>query len=206
MNEASHYPALEVSRETKDFLLEYAGMIKKWNPSINLISKASSNEIYDRHLLDSLQILRSPGIPSGLWVDIGSGGGLPGLVVAIDAKANPKDRPVVLIESDKRKATFLREVVRTLNLNAEVLTMRIEDVTPLSAKVVSARALASLTVLCAHAFRHLAEDGMAIFHKGENRADELRHARDSWSFDLTEVQSMTNPDAAILYLKEIRHA
>lgn len=206
MNDTSPDPALEVSRETKDLLDQYAEMIRKWNPSINLISKSSLDEVYERHLLDSLQILRGPCVPDGLWVDIGSGGGLPGLVVAIDAKANAQDRPVVLIESDKRKATFLREVIRTLRLNAEVLTKRIEDVPPLSAKVVSARALASLTALCAFASRHLAEDGMAIFHKGENRAAELIIARKSWTFDMTEVQSITNPDAAILYLKELRHA
>jgi 16S rRNA (guanine527-N7)-methyltransferase len=206
MTDASHYPPMEVSRETKVLLDRYAEMIRKWNPAINLISKTTTDEIYQRHLLDSLQVLQNPSLPSGLWVDIGSGGGLPGLVVAIDAKVRSSHRWVVLVESDKRKATFLREVIRALDLNAEVITARIEDVPPLSAKVISARALAPLTELCAFAFRHLSKDGMAVFHKGENRATELLVVQESWKFDLKEVQSITNPNAAILYLKEICHA
>lgn len=194
-----------VSRETHDTLAIYAQMIRKWNPAINLISKTDIGNLYERHLLDSLQILENPNIPSGKWVDLGSGGGLPGIVVAIDAKVKSVDRALVLIESDQRKATFLREVIRQLDLRAEVIVSRIESVQPMYASVVSARALAPIADLCAFADRHLADGGMAVFHKGENRALELAEARNMWHFELTERQSVTNEDAAVLYLMGLRH-
>ena len=194
-----------VSRETHDTLAIYAQMIRKWNPAINLISKTDIGNLYERHLLDSLQILENPNVPSGKWVDLGSGGGLPGIVVAIDAKVKSVDRALVLIESDQRKATFLREVIRQLDLRAEVIVSRIESVQPMYASVVSARALAPIADLCAFADRHLADGGMAVFHKGENRALELAEARNMWHFELTERQSVTNEDAAVLYLMGLRH-
>ncbi len=197
---------MNVSRETQEMLGKYAEMIKKWNPSINLISRNTTKDMYERHFMDSLQVLEFTGIPLGTWVDLGSGGGLPGLIIAIDAKANSLERLVVLVEADQRKATFLREVIRTLGLNAEVIAKRIEDIPPLSAKVVSARALAPLPNLCALAARHLAVGGIAIFHKGENHSDEISSARKEWRFDLCQAQSITNQKAAILYLKDLSHA
>ena len=197
---------LSVSRETREMLDIYAQLLQKWNPSINLISQSTIKDLHERHLLDSLQIIELAELPMGLWADFGSGGGLPGLLVAIDAKVSAKDRSVILVESDQRKATFLREVIRILALNAEVVARRVEDIGPLSANVVSARALASLEQLCSFAERHLAVGGVAVFHKGEHRSAELSAARKFWCFDLLEVPSVTNPNAAILFLRDIRHA
>lgn len=197
--------ASSVSRETSEMLATYSEMIKRWNPAINLVSKASIADLLARHIQDSLQILNAPHIPLGRWVDLGSGGGLPGLVVAIDAKGKAIDRHVVLVESDQRKATFLREVIRTLDINAEVIAKRIEVVEPLASPVVSARALAPLMELCGFAHRHLVAGGVAIFHKGSNRATEIDQAKLLWNFDMLEVPSVTNPDSAILYLRDLRH-
>ena len=197
---------LSVSRETKEMLDVYTQMLHKWNSSINLIAQSTVKNMYQRHVLDSLQILEYSGLPLGLWADFGSGGGLPGLLVAINAKATGKHRSVILVESDQRKATFLREVVRVLGLDAEVISRRVEDISPISANVVSARALATLEQLCGFAATHLAVGGMGVFHKGENRAEEILAARRSWNFDMSEVPSVTNPNAAILYVRDIRHA
>lgn len=194
-----------VSRETSAMLATYSDMIRRWNPAINLVSKLSVGELFERHILDSFQILSNPLIPLGRWVDLGSGGGLPGLVVAIDAKDKSIDRHVVLVESDQRKATFLREVIRTLDLDAVVIADRIEAIEPLSSPVVSARALAPLAELCGFAHRHLVSGGMAIFHKGGSRAAEIDQARAVWNFDLVEIPSVTSPESAILYLRNLRH-
>lgn len=194
-----------VSRETYEMLTAYSDMIRRWNPAINLVSKMSIADLFDRHIRDSSQILDIADIPLGRWVDLGSGGGLPGLVIAIDAKCKAIDRHVVLVESDQRKSTFLREVIRTLDLDAEVITKRIEAVEPLASPVVSARALAPLAELCGFAHRHLVAGGVAIFHKGSSRATEIDQAKLSWSFDMLEIPSVTNPDSAILYLRELRH-
>lgn len=197
---------MDVSRETEEMLTVYSQMLQKWNPSINLIAQSTVKDLYERHFLDSLQIIARSDLPLGLWADLGSGGGLPGIVVAIDAKTKSLDRPIVLVEADQRKSTFLREVVRVLGLNVTVIAKRIENVSPLSARVVSARALASLEQLCSFSVRHLVTGGVAVFPKGANRGSEVYDARVRWKFDLVEIPSVTNPEAAILYLRDLRHA
>ena len=106
-----------VSRETYDDLTRYAELVGRWTQKINLISKASLQDIWQRHIWDSAQIY-DLGEPEGTWLDIGSGGGFPGIVVAIMAKRDNCARKGVLVESDQRKAAFLRTVIRELQLNA----------------------------------------------------------------------------------------
>ena len=138
---------LNVSRETYDALKAYQRLLEKWTTRINLISKSTHDDVWVRHICDSAQVMALASPHARHWVDIGSGGGLPGLVVAILAKAfNPQLR-VTLIESDQRKAVFVRTVVRELQLNATVQAKRIEAVGPLKADVISARALADLNDL-----------------------------------------------------------
>ena len=113
---------------------------------------------------------------------------------------------VKLVESDRRKGTFLREAIRALDLNATVEITRIEDLTPQSADVVSARALASVADLLPHIFRHLSTTGHAILLKGAGSSDELAKARQDWSFDVSSHTSRTSLDGQILILKDITHA
>lgn len=194
---------LNVSRETLDRLAGFHDLLTKWNPKINLVSKTSLADAWDRHIRDSVQIYPLAGSCQN-WVDIGSGGGLPGLIVAIVAQEIKPDLHMTMIESDTRKATFLRTVVRELGLSATVLASRIEQVEPRNADVLSARALADLSLLLSFADRHLSPSGQALFFKGKTWQKELEEARKSWSFDVVAHTSKTNPNAAILEVREIK--
>lgn len=192
-----------VSRETFDNLQAYSDLVKKWNPVINLVSKASIDHLWDRHIRDCIQVYPHAS-ERGDWVDIGSGGGFPGLIVAILARERNPDRRVTMIESDVRKSTFLRNVIRELDLPASVIIGRIEQTPPVQANVLSARALADLTQLLHFAQHHLAPGGQALFFKGETWEKEVETARKSWSFDLIAHKSETNTNSAILEVKDIQ--
>lgn len=193
----------DVSRETLERLEVFDALLKKWNPAINLVSKRTLDEVWTRHILDSAQLFAKADAKTKAWADLGSGGGFPGLVIAILALQKAPEMRVVLIESDQRKATFLRAVVRELSLNAEVLADRIEAISPMGADVVSARALAPLPQLLEYAARHLAPSGCALFPKGATWKDEVQQAKDLWNFELEAVPSLTEPSATILKLKGI---
>ncbi len=193
---------LGVSRETYEHLAAYVALIEKWSPKINLISRASLNDIWQRHIVDSVQIATIHAQNPASWGDLGSGGGLPGIVAAI---LNPSTS-TTLIESDLRKATFLRTCIHTLDLNAHAISERIETAPPLGADVISARALAPLPKLLGYVDRHLSPDGTAILPKGKNFEQELAEARKTWSFDCTLIPSITDPGATILRIEGIRRA
>ena len=187
---------LDVSRETHEKLIVYCQEIIRWNKTINLVSKSSLTDLWSRHILDSAQIYGLG--QGGLWMDIGSGGGLPGMVVSIMGAQD-----VVLVESDLRKSTFLRQTARVLGLNIRVLNQRIESIPPMQANTVSARALAPLSNLLGYAQNHLVPDGVAVFPKGRLAAEELAEASLQWRFDVTSHASVTDPTASVLVLKNI---
>ncbi|RGP35854.1 16S rRNA (guanine(527)-N(7))-methyltransferase RsmG [Pseudotabrizicola alkalilacus] len=194
-----------VSRETSDRLDFLEHLVRKWNPSINLVSKDSLPYLRSRHVNDSIQIFSLVDFTKGNWCDLGSGGGFPGLVVAILAHETKKQLQVKLVESDGRKAAFLREAIRQLEIEATVVNSRIEDLQPLGATVISARALASLSRLCGYAERHLSAEGVALFPKGATYQCEVDEARKNWAFDITLHPSKTHITAAILEFRNIRH-
>lgn len=193
-----------VSRETQDRLEGYAALIRKWNPKINLVSKSSIETLWDRHILDSVQVFQLSGA-KGIWLDIGSGGGFPGMVAAI-LNMEEKNFRVSLVESDQRKCAFLRTVARELDIETEVFNERIERLEPQNADVLSARALSSLSQLMEFSARHLNPTGQAIFPKGGSWRSEEEEARKNWDFVLNAVPSKTNPEAAVLMIKDIVRA
>lgn len=194
---------VNVSRETYDDLKSFADLVRKWTPKINLISPASIPELWERHIVDSAQIYRFAPESYKKWVDIGSGGGFPGIVMAIIAKTQQPNASFVLIESDQRKATFLRTAARELNLRVTVLAERIENAAAQGADVVSARALSTLSTLLPLIERHLNSDGQAILHKGKKAGEEIADARQNWRFDLEEFSSLTDLGGQILIVKGI---
>lgn len=198
-------PWLDVSRETFDKLGALCALVVRWTPAINLVSKSTASQIWSRHLLDSAQIFSLIPASARHLVDLGSGGGFPGLVISVLAAEKMPDLAVTLVESDRRKSVFLSEAARTLGLKVAIITQRIDEIPPLSADVLSARALAALATLCTFADRHLAKDGTAIFMKGANYAEEVAEARKSWSFDSQIHQSRTDATAVVLEMKAIRH-
>ncbi len=204
MTDADHVLAqINVSRETSERLKTLADLLVKWNPRINLVSKSTIEHLWTRHILDSAQIFQLSHANCAHWVDIGSGGGFPGLVVALMVAEANGPQNVTLIESDQRKCAFLRTVLRETGVSAKVVSERIEAVEPQKADILSARALADLPLLLDFAHRHLAVGGFCVFPKGATWEKEVEAARKSWSFDLEVIQSITEPQAVILKVGEL---
>ena len=197
-------PGLNVSRETFLRLKEYEKLLFKWNAKINLVSKSTLDSFWNRHVLDSAQFLSSVGEKAGKWVDLGSGGGLPGLVVAILSDEIEPVNKLFLVEADARKAVFLKTVCRELGLKVEVYNNRIEELPPMSANIVSARALSPLKTLCLYAKNHLDKDGVAVFAKGENWKAELDEAQKKWIFNYEAVKSTLHEGSVVLVLRGIK--
>jgi len=190
--------AFNVSRETLGRLDQYAALLEKWNPVINLVSKTTIETLWRRHFHDSAQIFQFHPLKTSHWVDLGSGGGFPALVLAVFAKERRPDDRFTLVESDVRKVAFLQTVIREAGLNAEVVADRIEKTPPLEADILTARALSSLDNLLEYANHHLKPCGTAIFPKGEKYKKEIDDAFAFWNFDVEEFTSKTNPNGAIL--------
>ncbi|WP_043771148.1 16S rRNA (guanine(527)-N(7))-methyltransferase RsmG [Roseivivax isoporae] len=205
MTVAGSGPSLpDVSRETTERLEIYETLLRKWNPRINLVSRSTLPEIRTRHIADSLQLLPLAGQPAR-WSDLGSGGGMPGIVCAIaGAELMPETR-FTLVEADIRKATFLRTVLRETGVRAEVIAERIERTTPLQADCLSARALADLGELLTFATLHLVPAGKALFPKGATWEKEVEAARARWNFTAIPHRSMTHPEAVILEIGDVSH-
>ena len=190
-----------VSRETRERLNIYADLLRKWQRSINLVGPRTIDDLWNRHFTDSAQLL--PLIPSSarVLVDFGSGAGFPGLVLAILGVAE-----VHLIESDQRKATFLREVARATGTPISVHAKRIEQVAPFPADIVSARALAPLGDLLGFAAPFLRPDSLCLFPKGQMVEDELSAASKTWNMTVDRIQSVTDSSATILRISRVSRA
>jgi 16S rRNA (guanine527-N7)-methyltransferase len=193
----------DVSRETAGRLAEYATLLRAWNPKINLVSKQTLADLETRHFADSAQLLALAPPEATTWADLGSGGGFPGLVVAILAAEERPALHMTLVESDQRKAVFLRTVAQRTGVPVTVLAERIESVPPLGSHILSARALAPLSTLLDHADRHLAPSGMALFPKGANWRPEVDEALERWRFRCENLPSATSPEGVILRIGDI---
>ncbi len=178
-------------------------LLLRWNGRINLVAERDPEAIRTRHVADSLQLL--PHLPEGDGPlgDLGSGGGFPGLVLALAS-----GRPAHLVESDRRKAAFLIEAAARLDLpRVKVHATRIAQASLPPLDVLTARALAPLTELLPHAVRFLGPAGIALFPKGRTAEAEVKAARDAgWAFTLARIPSRTDPAATILRLSDIRRA
>jgi len=181
-------------------LRQLVGLVEKWSAKINLVSKGDLPVLWDRHVLDSLAL--APLIPAGTTraIDLGSGAGFPGLVLAVATGI-----PFTLIESDSRKAAFLTEAARQLAAPVSVLNARIETAKTAPAPLVTARALAPLDRLIGLALPHLAPGGVCLFPKGRTASDELTAASSLWQMDVERYGNAGDPGACILKLGNIHH-
>ncbi|HLY90767.1 MAG TPA: 16S rRNA (guanine(527)-N(7))-methyltransferase RsmG [Acetobacteraceae bacterium] len=185
----------DVPRETLD---RFATLLLRWNRTVNLISANDEPLLWDRHIGDSLQLVPLLVPPPDRAIDLGSGAGFPGLILAI-ATGIPFD----LIEADKRKAAFLREAARITGAPVQVHTVRIEAARVAPAPLVTARALAPLPRLLSLAAPLLTPDGTCLFLKGTNARTELTHAATQWHMQVQSVPSRTIPDACILRISHL---
>ncbi len=193
--------AASVSRETSERLAIYAALLVKWNARINLIGRQTEAELWRRHFEDSLQLM--PLLPQGLarGIDLGSGAGFPGLVLAIATGVR-----FDLVEADLRKAAFLREVAAATSAPVGVHAVRIEDAAVLPAGLVTARALAPLPRLLPLIAPSLLPDGIALLPKGAGVDEELTAARAHWHMTVERHASVTDPHGVILRVTEVHRA
>lgn len=191
-----------VSRETLDRLEALAVVLAKWNPRINLVAKGTLPQIWTRHIADSAQVFGLAPPDARTWIDLGSGGGFPGLVIgALAAEKNP-GLDLTLVESDTRKCAFLSTAAHEMGVALTVLPRRIEALERRAYDVISARALASLDKLLEFAEPLAGPGTICLFPKGAGAAEELTRAAASWHIRHRAHPSRTDPDAVVLEIQE----
>ncbi|GGE06844.1 ribosomal RNA small subunit methyltransferase G [Aureimonas endophytica] len=195
--------AFDVSRETAARLDAYVGLLRQWQAKTNLVADATLASVWSRHVADSLQF-QPLAAEVRRWVDLGSGGGFPALVTAI-LLVGREGAEVTLVESNAKKAAFLRTVIRELRLPAAVEARRIEEAGPVlaGAEAVSARALASLDLLCGFVAGRISPQVPCFFAKGRQHGEEIVDASARWRFTVTAHASRVEDGAAILELRDI---
>lgn len=190
-----------VSRETIERLETYLGLLAKWQEKVNLVGISTVPDAWRRHFLDSAQLLKYIPDPGGRIVDLGSGAGFPGLVLAIMGAPH-----VHLIESNVRKCVFLREAARATGTDVTVVNKRIEAAAwSISADVVCSRACANLSHLIGWANDMLTQDGVCLFHKGQYVDRELTESQKKWTIAHKSHPSLSDPGGVILEISEISH-
>ncbi len=204
--------AANVSRETMDRLERYAALLEKWNRAINLVARGSLTDLWRRHMLDSAQLWPLLPPPQGRprrILDLGSGAGFPGLVLAILGTALGTAEggvAVHLVEADKKKAAFLREAARVAGAPVTLHVQRIESLAPFPVDAVTARACAPLPRLLDYSapFLGLRQPGappaVGLFLKGRDVDRELTEAREKWKIEAKLLPSRTDPAAKILQI------
>jgi len=195
-----------VSRETRARLETYLDLLIKWQASINLVAPSTLEDAWVRHFADSAQLMAHAPDDLKLWLDIGSGAGFPGLVIAIMLMDPMPGAEVCLIESDTRKCAFLQSVIAATGAPARVLPMRIEKaVERLDAQpdVISARAVAPLPKLLDMIAPYWSQGCVGLFLKGRDVASELTEAAKCWTIRASHVPSTTPGDGVILKLEEL---
>lgn len=204
LGEIEAVAARHVSRETFDRLLEFERQFRRWAARINLASDSTLNDAWSRHILDSAQLLRYAPVAKN-WVDIGSGGGFPGAILAI-LLGDEKDARMSLIESNQKKASYLRSVLAELAPNALVIARRAEDVVAQAQapNIITARAVTSLSGLLSLTERWLRDGARGLFHKGRDYGEELKLANDTWNLDLVIHPSMVGTGSVVLDVRSAR--
>jgi 16S rRNA (guanine527-N7)-methyltransferase len=195
-----------VSRETQERLEHFAHLFRKWAKTINLVAPSTLDELWKRHIEDSAQVFQLSPIPLR-WIDLGSGGGFPGVITAIFL-AELQDGWVHLLESNQKKAAFLRIALSETNARGSVHPLRIEAASKdiPSCDCLSARALADLTQLLGLSVPWLSSSGTkAFFHKGRDYSEEIEKARGRWDFDLVKHPSAVEETSVILEITNLRH-
>lgn len=192
-----------VSRETAERLDQFAELFLRWQRAVQLVAPSTLPQLWTRHIADSLQLLDlAP--DAKIWADLGSGGGFPGVVLAIALKEKSGAK-MHLIESDQRKSAFLREAVRALELPAMIHVKRIEEAAPAALpglEIVTARALAPMPELLEIAGQFLQNGAKGLFMKGANVENELTAATKSWKILSTTAPSKTDAAGRIVIVEQ----
>jgi 16S rRNA (guanine527-N7)-methyltransferase len=201
---ASHFP---VSRETIDKLLAYEALLRQWQKTINLVAPSTLDVVWSRHFADSAQLLALAPANAKRWLDIGSGAGFPGLVLAV-MLADREGARMALVESDSRKAAFLGEVARRTGAPVDIRPERIEKAATQAkvgpVDVITARALAPLPRLLELAAPAFSDHTVGLFLKGREVDAEIAAAQERWAFDATLQPSVTDTSGRIVVVRALQ--
>lgn len=197
MNYESFNSRFAVSRETFDKLSTYHDLLLLWQEKINLISPKTIHNVWERHILDSCQFASHIVPRETPIIDIGTGAGLPGIILAILGFPS-----ITLVDSDQKKCVFLQEAAAKLGLETQIISQRVERIRNHNASLIVSRALAPLHQLFTWSSPLLSPSGKCLFAKGENYAKEIEDALVGWQFDINVHPSLTHTDAKLL---EISH-
>ncbi len=198
----SHNLFENVSRETNQKFFIFEGLLKKWNQKVNLVSSNTLSDFMVRHVLDSLQLVQFANTDDGVWLDIGSGGGFPGIPLAIYSKEKYPKFKFKLMDSNSKKCHFLENVCENLNIEATVICGRMELAEAVNCDYIVSRAVAPLNELLEYSRRHRKKIGKSLFLKGKNLEKEISVARKSWIFNYRIHKSVTHGDGKIIEISQ----
>lgn len=194
-----------VSRETFIKLQEFAELLKEWNQKMNLVSRNSLEVLWERHILDSMQLVNYIPDTAKNILDIGSGAGFPGIVLAILLQEKMPQTKLTLVESITKKTIYLNDVCTKLELsNVVVKNARVETALLHKPDIVTARAVASLNVLCGYVYKIGKNNTESLFLKGQSYREEIKEAQKFWNFDVKIFTNKYCEDGVVLKISRIR--
>ena len=206
LNSYTRLNGLNVPRETFIDFENYISLILEKNKKINIISQktASKKSIIERHIIDSAQIIDFVDLNNNTTTDIGSGGGMPGIIIAIILKNLKKDIIVHLYEKSYHKSNFLKEVSKKLNLNTKIFQKDIFEIKKLETGTIMSRAFKPMSIILKLVHENYFKYNNLIFFMGSSSRKIFENCKSEWNFEFTEKQSITNKDSFLLNVKKIR--
>ena len=206
LNKYSSLNQLNVTRETFSDFEIFINMIIEKNSEINIISKKNSNseDIRTRHIIDTAQAIDFIDLNFNTTSDLGTGGGMPGIVIAIIMKSLKKDMKLKLYEKSHHKSSFLREVSRKLNLDTEIVQKDVFQMTKLNSGTIMARAFKPMPIVLELVYKNFSNYKNLVLFMGENGKKTLREALMDWDFEYIEKKSITNKESFLLNIKNIK--
>jgi 16S rRNA (guanine527-N7)-methyltransferase len=205
INSFSKFSSLNVSRETLFDLESFTSMILEKNREINLISKKTEqkNTFFERHLLDSAQIIDFVDLKSNTTTDLGSGSGMPGIVIAIILKNLKKNTKIYLYEKSHHKSHFLKDVSKKLKLKTEIVQKDVFEIKNLQTGTIMSRAFKPMPVVLDLVYENFSSYKNLIFFMGKNGKKILEKTLKDWDLEYTEKKSLTNEDSFLLNIKKM---
>lgn len=205
MNIKNELMQYNVSRETVGKLEKFAELLREWNQKMNLVSRNSLEVLWERHILDSAQLINYIPVTVRRLLDIGSGAGFPGIVLAIIMQEKMPDAEITLVESITKKTVYLKDVCERLNLsNVNIVNDRVENIDIKGVDVITARAVAALDVLCRYAAKFSSGSTESLFLKGQSYNDEIVSAQKNWDFKSQIFTNRYCNDGVILKISRLR--
>jgi len=205
MNIEQELQQYNVSRETQQKLTMFVDLLKEWNAKMNLVSKNSLEDVWVRHVLDSLQLIKYIPENAKSLLDIGSGAGFPALVLAIVMQEKIPSAKWQLVESIAKKTVYLNDVKNRLGLNnVQIINSRVENLQVKNVDVITARAVAALDVLCGYAYAMMTKNTKMLFLKGCSYEQEVVAAKQKWYFDLKVHKNQYSEDGVLLEINNLR--